>query len=135
MGFIHCRSYRVFNSYCNHIYTGTETYNIRINSGSYKINMKNKLYNALFSELNPYFYIKVKDGRSETGNKESYYGKIPGMTGAPLIFPTIRCLSTWENPVKSKQQISTGIVIRQMTFPAYGCIKISLRWQYLMKSL
>ena len=39
--------------------------------------MKNKLYNALFSELNPYFYIKVKDGRSETGNKESYYGKIP----------------------------------------------------------
>lgn len=97
--------------------------------------MKNKLYNALFSELNPYFYIKVKDGRSETGNKESYYGKIPRDDRCTFDISNNKVLVHMGESGKIKAANSTGIVIRQMTFPAYGCIKISLRWQYLMKSL
>lgn len=38
--------------------------------------MNNRLYNAAFSKRNPYFYLKEKEGQFETGNKESYYGKI-----------------------------------------------------------
>lgn len=39
--------------------------------------MGDKPYNAILSSANPYFYLKVKEGQTETGNKESYYGKIP----------------------------------------------------------
>ena len=39
--------------------------------------MSDKLYNAILSSANPYFYLKVKEGQTETGNRESYYGKIP----------------------------------------------------------
>lgn len=39
--------------------------------------MSDKLYNAILSAVNPYFYLKVKEGQTETGNRESYYGKIP----------------------------------------------------------
>lgn len=39
--------------------------------------MGDKPYNAILSSANPYFYLKVKEGQTETGNRESYYGKIP----------------------------------------------------------
>lgn len=49
------------------------------------------------SKRNPFFQVKVKDGKYSTENQVSYYGKNYRMIHFPLMFPIRKYRRIWMN--------------------------------------